>query len=232
MKRHKGGEVSVVAADESIVWQESEIAYRPIEQPLSEFLSARNLQQFQSCCSPAGNHEKVKNEDVETLHGNVSRAKHGKYTNTGSALATQPGGNALLVFIRQSCIAAMESHVRQDILREQAGILCGQAYRDPSGQHYIEVTAAVAVETLNSSSYFRFHERSWQAVWETMGNDGNILGWYHSHPGMGIFLSATDLRTQELYFGAPWQIAVVLDPVRREIGVFGGNQRIPILTID
>lgn len=183
MKRHKGGEVSVLAADESIVWQESEIAYRPIEQPLSEFLSKRNL-------------------------------------------SVQPEGNGLLVFLRQSCITVMESHVRQDILREQAGILCGQAYRDPSGQHYIEVTAAVAVETLNGSSYFRFHERSWQAVWETMGNDGNILGWYHSHPGMGIFLSATDLRTQELYFGAPWQVAVVLDPVGREMGVFRGNERV------
>lgn len=188
MKRHKGGEVSVLAADESIVWQESEIAYRPIEQPLSEFLS-------------------------------------------GKTIAIQPEGNALLVFIRQCCMAAMELHVRQDILREQAGILCGQAYRDPSGQHYIEVTAAVAVQTLNSSSYFRFHERSWQAVWDTMGKDGNILGWYHSHPGMGIFLSATDLRTQELYFGAPWQIAVVLDPVSREIGVFAGRERISYFPI-
>jgi proteasome lid subunit RPN8/RPN11 len=188
MKRHKGEEVSVLPDEPSIVWQESEIAYRPIEQPLSEFLSPRNL-------------------------------------------SVPSESSALLVFIRQSCIAAMESHVRQDILREQAGILCGQAYRDPSGQHYIEVTAAVAVQTLNSSSYFRFHERSWQAVWETMGNDGNILGWYHSHPGMGIFLSATDLRTQELYFGAPWQIAVVLDPVSREIGAFHQDQRISIHTI-
>src|SRR5690348_9933285 len=124
MKPHKGGEVSVLPDDQSIVWQEGESGYKPIEQPLSEFLSARNL-------------------------------------------ANQPESNGLLVFIRQSCIAAMESHVGQDILREQAGILCGQAYRDPSGRHYIEVTAAVAVETLNSSSYFRFHERSWQAVWET-----------------------------------------------------------------
>lgn len=179
--------------DPAIVWQESESAYKPAEQPLSEFLLRRGL----AC--------------------NLERAP-------------------LLAFIHQSCIAAMQSHAGQDILREQAGILCGQAWLDPGGQLYIEVATAVAVETVNTPSHFRFHEKSWQAVWNKMGSDANILGWYHSHPGMGIFLSATDLRTQQLYFGAPWQIAVVLDPVSRELGVFCGGERIEpeiiILTTD
>jgi proteasome lid subunit RPN8/RPN11 len=190
MKPLRGGEASVLPADEpSILWQESEHGYKPVERPLADFLSGRGIA--------------VNQKDAP-----------------------------LLVFMRQDCIQAMEVHAGQDILREQAGILCGQAYFDPSGQHYIEVTAAVAVETLNSSSYFRFHERSWQSVWEKMGDESNILGWYHSHPGMGIFLSATDLRTQELYFSASWQIAVVLDPVSREVGTFHRDQRIQILTID
>jgi hypothetical protein len=39
---------------------------------------------------------------------------------------------------------------------------------------------------------------------------------------MGVFLSATDLHTQKLYFSAPWQIALVLDPVNQESGTFYG----------
>jgi proteasome lid subunit RPN8/RPN11 len=174
--------------DAAIVWQESESAYKPIEQPLSEFLSR-------------------------------------------GGIACNPERTPLLAFIHQGCIAAMQSHAGQDILREQAGILCGQAYLDPGGQLYIEVATAVAVETVNTASNFRFHQKSWQAVWNRMGRDANILGWYHSHPGMGIFLSATDLRTQQLYFGTAWQIAVVLDPVSRELGVFCGDKRIEPVTI-
>jgi proteasome lid subunit RPN8/RPN11 len=54
-----------------------------------------------------------------------------------------------------------------------------------------------------------------------------VVGWFHSHPGLGVFLSGTDLRTQRDCFGAEWQIAVVLDPQRREFGVFAGPDGAP-----
>jgi hypothetical protein len=53
-------------------------------------------------------------------------------------------------------------------------------------------------------------------------NGLTILGWYHSHPGHGIFLSGTDLNTQRLSFNKIWQIAIVYDPLRHEIGYFYG----------
>eukprot|EP00300_Choanocystis_sp_HF-7_P001279 c11028_g1_i1.p1 GENE.c11028_g1_i1~~c11028_g1_i1.p1 ORF type:complete len:362 (-),score=68.61 c11028_g1_i1:22-984(-) len=41
------------------------------------------------------------------------------------------------------------------------------------------------------------------------------IGWYHSHPGLKVFLSGTDCGTQRTYqtFFDPW-LAVVIDPVR------------------
>ncbi|KAG8347086.1 putative metallopeptidase [Trypanosoma vivax] len=41
------------------------------------------------------------------------------------------------------------------------------------------------------------------------------IGWYHSHPGYGCFLSRTDVDTQRLSQAAqdPW-LAIVIDPVR------------------
>jgi proteasome lid subunit RPN8/RPN11 len=29
--------------------------------------------------------------------------------------------------------------------------------------------------------------------------DGLIIGWYHSHPGYGIFMSDTDIQTQSRF---------------------------------
>jgi proteasome lid subunit RPN8/RPN11 len=128
----------------------------------------------------------------------------------------------VLVFLEQACMANMQQHAEQDILREQAGILCGQAYLS-HGRHYVAVESAIAVDTLSDAAHFRFHQNSWQDMWPHLGNSGNIVGWYHTHPAMGIFLSATDLRTQQLYFSSPWQVAVVIDPISREIGFFYGT---------
>eukprot|EP01001_Neometanema_parovale_P006814 NODE_3156_length_1269_cov_16.990401_g2997_i0.p1 GENE.NODE_3156_length_1269_cov_16.990401_g2997_i0~~NODE_3156_length_1269_cov_16.990401_g2997_i0.p1 ORF type:complete len:345 (+),score=79.73 NODE_3156_length_1269_cov_16.990401_g2997_i0:51-1085(+) len=60
-----------------------------------------------------------------------------------------------------------------------------------------------------------------------VGKAENCVGWYHSHPGYGCWLSGTDVstqRTQQQYFD-PF-LAVVVDPVRSigagkvEIGAF------------
>jgi proteasome lid subunit RPN8/RPN11 len=127
----------------------------------------------------------------------------------------------LLVFLEESCMANMHQHAEQDILREQAGILCGQAYLS-DGKHYVAIESAIAADTLSDAAHFKFHQDSWQGTWNHLENGCNIMGWYHTHPAMGIFLSAIDLRTQQLYFSSPWQIAVVIDPVIREIGIFHG----------
>lgn len=40
-----------------------------------------------------------------------------------------------------------------------------------------------------------------------------IVGWYHSHPGLSIFMSATDVRTQLAYQAIyPKSVALVIDP--------------------
>ncbi|HEV3041049.1 MAG TPA: Mov34/MPN/PAD-1 family protein [Candidatus Angelobacter sp.] len=167
-----------------IFWQESQHVYRPICNPLPEFLST---------------------VEITSHHGFAASCADGP----------------LLVFFEQSCMANIHQHAEQDILREQAGILCGHAYL--SGQQpYLVIESAVAANTSSDAAHFKFHQHSWHAIWEHLGNGSNIVGWYHTHPAMGIFLSPTDLRTQQLYFSSLWQIAVVVDPVSRKMGVFHG----------
>jgi hypothetical protein len=47
-----------------------------------------------------------------------------------------------------------------------------------------------------------------------------IVGWYHSHPGFGVFLSDRDRFIHLSFFNSPHQIALVYDPQSREHGVF------------
>ena len=51
--------------------------------------------------------------------------------------------------------------------------------------------------------------------------DGRIVGWYHSHPGYGIFMSETDLNTHgKLLQFSPFVIALVVDPEINQFGIW------------
>ena len=60
-----------------------------------------------------------------------------------------------------------------------------------------------------------------------VGRSENVIGWYHSHPGYGCWLSGIDVSTQQLnqQYQEPF-LAVVIDPMRTmsagkvEIGAF------------
>lgn len=47
---------------------------------------------------------------------------------------------------------------------------------------------------------------------EKRGRDETILGWFHSHPGLGCFMSGTDIATQRIYQSLlPESVAMVND---------------------
>ncbi len=52
-------------------------------------------------------------------------------------------------------------------------------------------------------------------LYEGLGRKDNCVGWYHSHPGFGCWLSGIDVATQENYqkINDPW-VALVVDPLK------------------
>jgi proteasome lid subunit RPN8/RPN11 len=51
--------------------------------------------------------------------------------------------------------------------------------------------------------------------------EGKILGWYHSHPGFGVFMSGTDISTQlSLQRFSSKVTAAIVDPDDGEVGFF------------
>jgi proteasome lid subunit RPN8/RPN11 len=50
---------------------------------------------------------------------------------------------------------------------------------------------------------------------------GRIVGWYHSHPGHGLFLSQTDLDTHmQFHQFSSYAISLVADPKSEEFGIW------------
>jgi proteasome lid subunit RPN8/RPN11 len=50
------------------------------------------------------------------------------------------------------------------------------------------------------------------------------VGWYHSHPGHGVFLSEQDMVIVRSIYNSSWHLALVVDPQRRETAFFSGPE--------
>lgn len=130
------------------------------------------------------------------------------------------------VYISEEAYNNLISHLEADVSVEHGGILFGQAYTDSKHGIYVEITAAVAApRTIGTGVHLEFTPETWQGIMNHAKEahpEANIVGWYHSHPNLGVFMSATDMRTQRAFFHHPWCVSIVYDPVRKDIGYFLG----------
>jgi len=103
-------------------------------------------------------------------------------------------------------------HAASSIHKEVAGLLIGKS----SGQ-YLEIWDAVTGEQYGTPAYVHLDEEVMARVAEDLSRLGKglyIVGWYHSHPGLDVFLSPTDIDTQRRYQAMyPKAVALVVDPV-------------------
>ena len=119
---------------------------------------------------------------------------------------------------------AMLGHARSTPGVEVGGILLGEVCRDERDVPYLFVDGhgpALAAESASSS--VTFTAEAWASIHAHIDRErpgAAIVGWYHTHPNFGIFLSEMDLFIQRHFFDAPHHVAVVIDPVRDESGAF------------
>ncbi len=138
------------------------------------------------------------------------------------------------IFMRRGAFDGVQAHLRSDRSIEQGGLLAGQVFRDAAmGSFFVLVEEAFpALNGHGTSTHFEYTSASWQAITpriEGMNAAWTVVGSYHSHPDAGVFLSQTDKNTQADVFSHDWQIALVIDPVRDEIGFFIGERGTPCL---
>jgi proteasome lid subunit RPN8/RPN11 len=104
-----------------------------------------------------------------------------------------------------------------------------------------EVQVQASIEALNAAqagTHVTFTQDAWEAIYKVKDQaypDERIVGWYHSHPGFGVFLSEHDTFIHQNFFSSPDQVAWVYDPHTDEEGCFGwidgGLHRIPSIAI-
>jgi proteasome lid subunit RPN8/RPN11 len=134
-------------------------------------------------------------------------------------------------------LASIRLHAKSGGREEIIGLLLGTLREDGT----LLVEHAIAAEgAKQSQAQVTLTAEAWANALGTIDRDhagATIVGWYHSHPGHGVFLSEPDLFVHRSFFDLPWQTAVVIDPTTGQCDAFwfdaqGGLVQKPLEAVD
>lgn len=136
-----------------------------------------------------------------------------------------PEEGKVVVYISRRAHDAIYQHGASYPQREVGGILVGDYRQDESGKYRVWISGVVEARAApGDRTEMVFDGQAWQQiVSDTRARypGQKVVGWYHTHPGFGVFLSSDDVGSHTLAFSQPWQIAAVYDPVNGRLGFFG-----------
>lgn len=136
-----------------------------------------------------------------------------------------PPGDLPLIYISDEAAGLVHTHAQSTLRLELGGLLIGEAGYTADQRPIAIVRGAIAVDGKDSSgTHFVFGGHQQKAAYEELDRRyprSQIVGWYHTHPRMSVFLSGTDLNSHRSLFAIPWQVALVLEPESNQAGFFG-----------
>ncbi|MBI4329846.1 MAG: Mov34/MPN/PAD-1 family protein [Chloroflexi bacterium] len=135
------------------------------------------------------------------------------------------------VLIAQSSMQDLDRHAKS-ASEEIGGLLAGAAYSLPykvtHGYGFLTFITEVIPggECQSTPVSLKMGTDIWDRAQCHMDNGKLIVGWYHSHPGIGAFFSATDRSTQRAFFNSPYSLGLVIDPIQGVMRCYFGRDSI------
>lgn len=127
------------------------------------------------------------------------------------------------IYFEEEVFKEIQEHSTQTTDVELCGVLIGEVRFDLSG-NYLYICGSIRGENArNSGVNVSFTSETWDYIHKVKDekySDYSIIGWYHTHPGFGIFLSDMDKFIQDNFFNLPFQVALVVDPKVYQNGIF------------
>ncbi len=117
------------------------------------------------------------------------------------------------IFFQQEAVIALQEHIKSSPTQAIFGFLIGDLYRDPdAGVLYTIIDKTLKLsQPIYGDKTEVVVSRLWDRMQEQLSKaSGVLLGWYHSHPGQGGFLTPHDVETHEKFFTEPWHVAVLV----------------------
>jgi proteasome lid subunit RPN8/RPN11 len=134
---------------------------------------------------------------------------------------------AVDIMINEPAFRDAQAHAISNPDREVAGVLVGPPpEKQPDGRYVVHVSnTIIAKHTRMQGASVTYTPESWRYIHDKLAimypnDEAVIVGWYHTHPGFGIFLSGMDQFIHQNFFTQMWHVALVLDPRAHKSGFF------------
>lgn len=128
------------------------------------------------------------------------------------------------IFVSRAAYESISRHVARTLDLEVGGMLVGRANQSPANGIYIvieDILEAAHVE--HSRIHLTFTSETLADMLnrlEELHPGKQIVGWYHTHPGLTVFLSSMDTWLHSHFFPQLWHVALVVDPQSDQGGFF------------
>lgn len=150
--------------------------------------------------------------------------------------------NLLVVFADSPVLQLLREFASSDLSYELGGVLVGRVGKT-SRRMFVRIHNFIpATKGISRRASFEFTNEAQQEIHETMESrfkELRIIGWFHTHPGYGVFLSSADQFIDQHYFKEKYHIAIVIDPTKEDVdvGTFvwnrdGDRVRVPLFELD
>ena len=133
----------------------------------------------------------------------------------------------LVVIVNEKAFEDMMDHARSDLHSEVGGLLLGGLFFS-NNSIFVEIEQVLSADQTSSDfASIKFNYKTW-LDFDTKKRqsfpDKKVVGWYHSHIGIGVFFSSMDKDVHRVVFPEPWLVGVVVDPIRDELAVFRSQE--------
>lgn len=121
------------------------------------------------------------------------------------------------IYISQAAYKEIHKFTINKTINESGGMLIGTVVEE-FGKTNIVINGFVEAKFCEATpTTLKFTHNTWDYVHKEIDKKfkgQKIVGWIHTHPNFGIFLSEYDKFIQENFFGESYQIAYVVDPIQ------------------
>lgn len=131
------------------------------------------------------------------------------------------------LYVLRAELEKIEEYLVETPKIESGGLLIGHPFVDIDNltKTFTVVVGSIPVKSANSSiGHYTVSPEELSSARLKIPEGLMSVGWYHSHPGHGIFLSGADMTIMESIYSLDWQTAFVFDTFSGDKGFFHGKR--------
>lgn len=127
------------------------------------------------------------------------------------------------IYISQETYKEIHEFTKNKTVNESGGMLIGTVIEEFGKTNIVIHGFVEAKFSEGTPTTLKFTHETWEYVHGEINKkyeNAQIVGWIHTHPDFGIFLSEYDKFIQQNFFKEDYQIAYVVDPIQHIEGFY------------